>query len=205
MSKQFIMTSLSTLIVVAGLAMASPAEAQLGGITGSVSGTVDSSVRQSTNITARSHTRAKIDVPSPRPNVKVRATSPATISYGATRSGGYHSHGYYRHHTHTHGHDHFYDNHTHARAHGYYQRGNVSIHGEVKSGGKAKTQTYSKADLLTFGTLVHSENGMSLGAITSLQRTRDGEIIGVTIGDATQLISADHLKVKGNVLVHHAP
>ncbi len=205
MSKQFIITPLSTLTVVAGLAMASPAQAQLGGLSGSVNGTLDSSVRQSTNITARSHTRAKLRVPSPRTNVKVRARSPATISYGATRSGGYHAHGDYHYHTHTHGHDHFYDNHAHAQAHGYYQRGNVSIHGDVKAGGKAKTQRYSKADLLTFGTLVRSENGVSLGAITSLQRTRDGEIIGVTIGDATQLISVDQLKVEGNVLVHHAP
>ena len=213
MSKRIYTLGLSTTALIAALALASPANAQLGGVTGTVGGTVDSSVRTTTDISARTRSRAKVTTPrieAPRSDVKVRANSPAKVTYGATRTGGYHSHGHYRHHTHTYGYDHFYDDHHHGHGSHTY------IHGEFKSGDKDGDKTkdekqaevtvvYSKDDLLTYGTPVRSEIGVSMGVITSLQRMSDGEIVGVTVGETKNLISVGQLSVEGNVLIHSLP
>ena len=208
MSKRNTILGLTAVTLMASLAIAAPASAQLGGVTGSVGGAVDSTIGASTDISAR--TRATVRTPAPRSSVKVRAASPVKVTYGATRSGGYHDHGHYRHHTHTLGYDHFYDDHTHG-----HSSTHVYIHGETKDRKKDDKKkdekqaevivVYTKADLLTYGTPVRSETGVSMGTITSLQRMSDGEIVGVTIGDTKTLYSAGQLTVDGNVLVHSLP
>ena len=212
MSKRIYTLGLLTLTLTAGLTLCSPAYAQLSGVTGSVGGTVDSTIGTSTDISARTRTRARVKTPESRSKVKLRANSPVVVTYGTTRSGGYHTHGYYERHTHTHGYNHFHDDHTHSHSHGNH----VHLHGEFKSGDKQKETkkdekqaglkvVYTKADLLAYGTPVRTENGGAMGAINSLQRVQDGQIIGVTVGDAMTLIPVGELYVDGNVLIHTPP
>ncbi|WP_026942652.1 hypothetical protein [Hellea balneolensis] len=201
MSKRIYTAGLSTLTLIAGLAIAAPASAQLGGLTGSVGGTIDGSVRSSTDISTRTRATVrtpKAKVPKPQTRVRVRAGSPATVRYGTTRSGGYHSHGGYHYHTHTHGYDHFYDDHHHGHS------THVHIHGEGKTNKKAEV-VYTKADLLTFGTPIRTQSGASMGTITTLQRAEDGDIIGITAGSTLNLIPVSELTVDGNILIHTLP
>lgn len=202
MSNRIYTMGLSTLTLIAGLALATPAHAQLGGVTGSVGGTLDSSLGASTDISSR--TRATVRTPQPRARVKTRTSGPTVVTYGNTRSGGYHSHGHHSYHTHTHGYDHFYDDHHHGS--------HVYVRGEFKSGDKDEprkdekkaevTVIYSKADLLTYGTPVKTQSGGSMGVVNSLQRVEGGQIIGVTVGQAMTLIPVAGLRVEGNVLIH---
>ena len=211
MSKQNLITGLSAITLAAGLMIAAPAQAQLGGLSGSVGGTVDSSVRSSTDISARTRTHAKVTAPAPRTKVKARVSGPTVVTYGSTRSGGYHSHSHYGRHTHTHGYDHFYDDHSHGHSHGSH----VYMRGEIKSGekdDKAKdekqtevTVIYTKADLLAYGTPLRTQSGASMGTVTTLQRTQDGEIVGVTAGTTLNIIPVEELTADGNVLVHTLP
>jgi len=121
MSKRIYTTSFTALALIAGLSVATPSYAQLGGVTGAVNGSLNSSMRSTTDLStrtrARATTRAKVKAPeirpeirteAPRTNVNARTGSPVVV-YGTTRSGGYHSHGYYGRHTHTHGHAHYYE------------------------------------------------------------------------------------------------
>ena len=219
MSKHFITTGLSAVTLAAGLMMAAPAQAQLGGVTGSVSGTLDAPIRSTTDISARTRTRAKVKTPQPRSNVRIKANSPVTVTYGTTRSGGYHSHNHYGRHTHTHGYDHFYDDHSHGHAHGHSHAhsggSHVYLHGEIKSRDKDKPSkdkkqaevmvVYTKAELLTYGTPLRTQSGASMGTIKTLQRTQEGEIVGVTASNTLNVIPVEELTVYGNVLVHTLP
>ena len=198
MTKTILTHSLTAFVAVAGLSIAAPAAAQIGGITGSVGGTIDNTTRSTTDL--RANTRTRVSPPKPNTSVKVRST----------RSGGYHTHDSYSHHTHTPGRNGFADSHYHGHGDNH---GHVYVHGEFSNKPKDKKDTKksaeakaaTKTELLTFGTVVYSDTGAELGPITSLQRMSDGEIVGITIANKTALIPIGDLTLINGTLVHSLP
>lgn len=168
----------SGLILIASTLSAAPAFAQLGGITGSVGGAVDTTVR------------TNIDVPEP----KVRAEVPVSAridSRARTRSSGTHYHGRFAHDHGGFGYDHYHtDGHSHA--HGY-----ASLTVEIKADDDRK----DVGPMLTYGQKVESRNGKDLGRINAITRTQSGMVTSVMVDGVPKPIPVDTLKVEGDVLV----
>lgn len=167
---------ISGLVATATLLGATQAMAQLGGITGSVGGAVDTTVR--TEIEAPD---VRVDVPVDA-KVRTRTTS---------RSSGTHYHGRYAHDHGGFGYDHYHtDGHSHT--HGY-----ATLTVEVR----ADKDRRDIGPMLTYGQRVESRKGKDLGRINGITRTKTGMVTSITVDGVPKPIPVDTLKADGDILV----
>ena len=167
---------ISGLTTIAIAFSAIPAQAQLGGITGSVGGAVDTTVNTT------------IDAPEVRVPANARIES---RSRSRSRSYGTHYHGRYAHDHGSFGYDHYHSD-GHSHSHGY-----ASLTVEIKGG-------QDRADvgpMLTYGQRVESRKGKNLGRITGLTKTKNGMVTSITVDGVPKPIPVDTLKVDGDILV----
>lgn len=163
-----------SLVILASVLSASPAIAQIGGLTGSVGGNLDTNVR--TEIS--------------RPDVSVPAK--ARIKTGSTRShSGVHYHGSYAHNHGGYGYDH-YHNDRYSHTHGYASL-TVKINADQD---RADVGPY-----LTYGQKVESRKGKYLGRIISMSRTETGRVTSITVDGVPASIPVDTLRVEDDLLV----
>jgi len=182
------MLNLSRSLKISGVALlfgalsAVPAQAQLGGITGSVNGNLDGAVNTSSTI--------RTDVPEPA--AKVRVESPGSVGVSGrsySRSSGTHYHGAY---AHDHGYyaDHFHSD-SHSHTHGY-----ASVTVEVNG----KSDRQDVGPMLTYGQQVYSKKGKDLGRISRMTTTETGMVTEIYVDGVPKPIPVDTLSAEGDIL-----
>lgn len=171
---------------IAALISSAPALAQLGGVTGSVGGAVN------TTVTTRT---PDVRVTSPRPKARIGTSSRGHSSY--------HYHGGFSHRHGRYNHGHFHED-DHSHSHGYAR---ISADITANSDNKAdKSDKIAELDaliepLLTYGTEVESRKGKALGAIIGLLRSEDGVVTAISVEKVPQIIPVHTLSVDGEILV----
>ena len=176
----------ASLACIAALISSSPALAQLGGVTGSVGGAVN------TTVTTRT---PDVRVTPPRPKARI-GSSPRRHSSYHYHGGFSHRHGHYNH-------GHFHED-DHSHSHGY-----ARISAEITVNSKENAEIKEKIaevdapiePLLIYGTEVKSRKGKDLGAIIGLLRSEDGVVTAISVEKVPQIIPIYTLSVEGDILV----
>lgn len=163
---------ISSLIVLASALSATPAMAQLGGVTGSVGGAVETTVN------------TRIDAPDVRVQPRARIET-------RSRSSGTHYHGRYAHNHGGFGYDHYHDD-GHSHSHGY-----ASLTVEIR----ADQDRADVGPMLTYGQKVESRKGKDLGRISGITKAKNGKVTFITVDGVPKPIPVDTLKVDGDILV----